>query len=324
MASGGLIPPETPNRPRGSRAFACQGYAWEVPAPAVQFENVTFSYAPGQPPALEQVTLEVRSGELLAVVGPNGGGKSTLLKLMMGLLTGQSGSVRVFGESPDAARRAGLIGWVPQRSGAMLSFPATAREVVRMGAAWRVGGFAGIARDVHDRVERSIEVVGASEFAGRAIGKLSGGQTQRVMIARALASGAKLLALDEPTVGIDAVGQRAFADLVRRLHKELGMTILLVSHDLRTIAGGASTCDRVACLRQRLHFHDAPRGITPQVLAQVFQHDLAGVFGDVHVDAHTASECGTPGHVHAHAPASPEGGITVSTPRVAADRGGPT
>lgn len=292
-----------------------------MPAPAVQFENVTFAYAPGQPPALEQVTLEVREGELLAVVGPNGGGKSTLLKLMMGLLHGNTGAVRVFGDSPDVARRKGLIGWVPQRSGAMLSFPATARDVVRMGATWRVPGFAPVGRETDDRVERAIEVVGASEFAGRAIGKLSGGQTQRIMIARALASGAKLLALDEPTVGIDAVGQRAFADLVRRLHKELGMTILLVSHDLRTIAGGASTCDRVACLRQRLHFHDAPKGITPQVLAQVFQHDLAGVFGDVHVDAHAASECGTPGHVHAHAPQSPEGGVTISAPRRGAEGG---
>jgi len=160
-----------------------------------------------------------------------------------------------------------------------------------MGAGWRTSGFARLPSGLRSRVEDALRVVGAIGYADRPIAGLSGGQTQRVMIARALASGARLLALDEPTVGIDAVGQRHFAELVRTLHKDLGLTILLVSHDLRTIAGGASTCDRVACLRGRLHFHDAPRGITPQVLAQVFQHDLAGVFGEVHVNAHPASEC---------------------------------
>ena len=116
-------------------------------------------------------------------------------------------------------------------------------------------------------------------------------------IARALAAEARVLALDEPTVGIDAVGQKQFAELVRTLHRDLGLAVLLVSHDLRTIAGGAATCDRVACLRGKLHFHASPTGITPQILAEVFQHDLAGVFGDVHVDAHKASECG---HDHGH------------------------
>lgn len=289
-----------------------------MPAAAVQFENVSFTYPGSTVPALEGVTLQVREGELLAVVGPNGGGKSTLLKVMMGLLTVHTGSVRVFGESPRSARRRGLIGWVPQRSGAMLSFPASARDVVAMGATWRVPGFTRVPQEVNQRVDHAVEVVGASEYASSPIGRLSGGQAQRVMIARALASGAKLLALDEPTVGIDAVGQRAFADLVRRLHKDLGLTILLVSHDLRTIAGGASTCDRVACLRQRLHFHDAPRGISPQVLAQVFQHDLAGVFGEVHVDAHPASECAADhaGHSPAHNTGTPiMPSISVSAPR---------
>ncbi|MFM9958716.1 MAG: metal ABC transporter ATP-binding protein [Phycisphaerales bacterium] len=283
---------------------------------AVQFDRVTYSYAGGEgagaAPALEDVSLDVREGELLAVVGPNGGGKSTLLKLMLGMLRPQRGVVRVFGREPTEARAAGLVGWVPQRSGAMLAFPVSAREAAAMGAAWRVSGFAGLPREIASRVDDALRVVGAIDFADKPVASLSGGQAQRVMIARALASGARLLALDEPTVGIDAVGQRQFADLIRVLHKELGLTILLVSHDLRTIAGGASTCDRVACLRGRLHFHDAPTGITPQVLAQVFQHDLAGVFGDVHVDAHTASECG---HMHGAAPGNAGSmpvGLTIS------------
>lgn len=283
-----------------------------TPAPAVEFNAVTFRYAPGAPPALEDITIDVDTGELLAVVGPNGGGKSTLLKIMLGLLPGYEGTVRVLGMSPEAARRQGLIGWVPQKSESRSGFPVSARDVVTMGAGWRTSGWRRLPTDVRQRVDQAIEVVGAADYADRPVGRLSGGQTQRVLIARALASGAKILALDEPTVGIDAVGQNQFADLLRRLHRQLGLTILLVSHDLRTIAGGASTCDRVACLRRKLHFHAAPMGITPQVLAQVFQHDLAGVFGDVHVDAHAASECAHDhGDAHDHGQAS----LVVTAPK---------
>lgn len=276
--------------------------------PAVSFQNVTYRYAPGAPPALEGVSIDVHEGELLAIVGPNGGGKSTLLKLMLGLLSGYEGVVSVMGLSPDEARRRGLVGWVPQKSEAAPRFPVSAREVVEMGAAWRVSGWRSVSPEVRARVDRALEVVGAAEFADRPAGRLSGGQLQRVLIARALASGAKVLALDEPTVGIDAVGQRQFGELIRKLHKDLGMTILLVSHDLGKIAGGAGTCDRVACLRRRLHFHDAPRGVTPQILAQVFEHDLADIFGAVHVDAHKAAECdGGPGHHHPHHTHQPHG-----------------
>ena len=104
------------------------------------------------------------------------------------------------------------------------------------------------------------------------------------------------LALDEPTVGIDIEGQARFSELLDTIHQELNLTIVIVSHDVRAIAAG---CDRVACLARTLHFHDAPQGLTPQVLAEVFQHDVAGAFGDVHVEAHRAEEC-PGGHAHTH------------------------
>lgn len=286
--------------------------------PAVQFDNVTFAYAPGAPPAIEGVSISVAEGEFLAVVGPNGGGKSTFLKLMLGLLRPSAGEVRVNAESPEKARAHGVVGWVPQRSGAAPSFPASAREVVRMAASWRASAWRPLPRNARERADEALGVVGASDFADQTIGRLSGGQFQRVMIARAIASGATILALDEPTVGIDAVGQQQFASLLKRLHKDLGLTVLLVSHDLRTVAGaagatpGGAACDRVACLRRRLHFHAAPKGITPQVLAQVFEHDLAGVFGDVHVDAHRADECAD--HTHTHA-AAPTVALGIDAPR---------
>ena len=111
----------------------------------------------------------------------------------------------------------------------------------------------------------------------------------------ALASKPKLLLLDEPTVGIDVAGQQQFADLLRHLHDDLKLTVMVVSHDIRTVAAG---CDRVACLSRTLHSHTAPEGLTPAVLAEVFRHDVAAIFGEVHVDAHAAAACHDPSHKH--------------------------
>ena len=263
-------------------------------SPAIQYEGVTFAYpgrGDGAPrrPAIENITLSVRPGERLGILGPNGGGKSTLLKLTLGLLRGYSGAIRVFGVSPEQARGRRLIGYVPQRVESELAFPLSVRQVVHMAAA---SGSAG-----RKDVEESLALVGASDLADRPIGKLSGGQLQRVMIARALAGKPKLLLLDEPTVGIDVAGQHRFADLLGSLHDRLGLTIIVVSHDLRTIASG---CDRVACLARTLHSHMAPEGLTPRVLAEVFSHDVAAIFGDIHVDAHLAAECPDPAHEPHH------------------------
>jgi len=264
---------------------------------AVEFDHVSFTYPGADAPAIEDVTLRVESGERLGVLGPNGGGKSTLIKIALGLLRGYSGRVLVHGEPPERARRSGIIGYVPQRCEAALMFPLSVRQVVEMGAVGRQKPWRRTSDEVRGSVQRCIELVGAREFAGRPIGEISGGQLQRAMIARALAASPKILALDEPTVGIDAVGQRGFAELLETLHQELNLTILIVTHDVRVVAAG---CDRVACMARTLHFHDAPGGLTPQVLAEVFRHDVSSVFGDLHIDAHAAEDC--PGD-HLHAPA---------------------
>ena len=268
---------------------------------AVVFEQVSYAYpgASGSVQALQNISLRVDQGELLAIVGPNGGGKSTLLKIMLGLIDGYTGKVTVYGHSPREAQKRGLIGYVAQRADCELSFPVSGRQVVTMAATRRLSAFSGVTKALRERIERSIAVVGAEAFAEQPVGGLSGGQLQRILIARSLAMEPRALALDEPLVGLDATGQHRFRELIDRLHRELGLTIMLVSHDLRTVAGGASRCDRVACLRRTLHFHDSPAGVTPQVLAEVFQHDLAEMFGEVHVDAHAASDC-PGGHDHAH------------------------
>src|SRR5262249_53609139 len=160
------------------------------------------------------------------------------LKLTLGLLGGCSGEILVFGFSPEEARRRRLIGYVPQRNSAELRFQLTARPAVRLGAT--VGLPAGnlLWREQRGVVARSMRLVGAGDLADQQVGSLSGGQLQRVLIARALACRPRLLLLDEPTVGIDVAGQQQFADLLKHLHDDLKLTVMVVSHDIRTVASG--------------------------------------------------------------------------------------
>lgn len=258
--------------------------------PAVTYSDVTFTYPGAGTPAVEGVSLAVDRGERLGILGPNGGGKSTLLKLTLGLLPLTRGKIEVMGMSPDRARRSAAIGYVPQRMAGELTMPLSGRQVVTLACSWRGNPLLPVSREVRSRVSEALELTGATGYADRAVGTLSGGQLQRVLIARALAIRPKVLILDEPTVGIDAVGQSRFAELLARLHRELGLTLLIVSHDLRAIAAG---CDRVACLARTLHAHTSPDGLTPQVLADLFAHDIAGlpgVLGRTHVHAHGPDE----------------------------------
>jgi len=262
-------------------------------SPVVVCEGISYAYPSSdadQPvvEALRGVTLSVERGERLGILGPNGGGKSTLVKIILGVLTPKVGRVLVFGEAPVRARKSGRIGYVPQRSEAELSFPLSVRQVVEMAASVGLSPWKRLGGARCDAVDRAMDLTGAAAFAHRHIGSLSGGQVQRAMVARALAGSPGLLLLDEPTVGIDPAGQQQFAEMLGRLQRELGITVIVVSHDLRTIAAG---CDRVACLSRTLHYHKAPSGLTPAVLAEVFRHDVSAIFGDVHVDAHSAADC---------------------------------
>lgn len=282
-------------------------------APAVEYRGVSFAYRTpgGEPdrPALDNISLQVREGERLGVLGPNGGGKSTLLKLTLGLLTGNTGEIRVFGLSPEQARRRRLIGYVAQRNESELRFPVSVRQVVTMGATVGLFPLLGVSRAKRESIDEAMRVVGVDVLADRPIGDLSGGQRQRVMIARALAGRPRILILDEPTVGVDPAGQQQFATLLNTLHTRFNLTLIIVSHDLRAIAAG---CDRVACLSRTLHSHTGPEGLTPSILAEVFRHDVAAIFGDVHIDAHAASTCHDPSH--SHAPVA--GSSAVSVPLI--------
>jgi zinc transport system ATP-binding protein len=207
-----------------------------VAAPALELEGVAFGYRPGQP-VLEGVDLTIRPGEFVAVAGPNGGGKTTLVRLGLGLLRPSAGSVRLFGEPAHRFSRRETLGYVPQRAQLGTQGPVTVREVVSAGRLAQGGLLGPLRRRDRAIVDDAIEAVGLAERAGAPLGELSGGQQQRTFIAKALAAEPALLVLDEPTAGVDAESQEALAALLHRLHEDLRVTTLYVSHEFGAVEG---------------------------------------------------------------------------------------
>jgi zinc transport system ATP-binding protein len=235
-----------------------------VAEPVAELADVTFGYA--ATPVVEDVTLRVDAGEYVAMVGPNGSGKSTLMRLMLGLLRPDEGDARLFGEPAHAFDDGARLGYVAQHASASKEMPITVREVVRMGRFPHVGFRRLSARD-REIVDDAIETVGMGAFANRRVTQLSGGQRQRAFIARALASEADLLALDEPTVGVDAESVGAFYELLESLNDD-GITVLLVEHDLGAVVDHA---ERVVCLNREVYF-DGPADefVESDALARAF------------------------------------------------------
>ena len=269
----------------------------------VCIHDVSFSYDARN--ALSHITLHVKRGSTLGIIGPNGGGKSTLMKLMLGVLEPDSGSITILGLSPRAACSNGsLVGYVPQRHVLDWSFPITVRQVVTLGLIGRKGLIGGFSRQQKQQVSEVLKAVEMDKLADQPIGGLSGGQQQRVFIARALVNQPQILFLDEPTTGIDQAGQEKFLAMLENLKRQFGLTLVMVSHDIRSVL---ASCDSVACLQCNLHYHDHPEGLSKDLLYKVFQCDFDAVL-DQHSAVHDATCCGHehPGkscdHDHAAAP----------------------
>ena len=217
----------------------------------VALRGVTFSY--NGAPVLVGVDLAIEEGDFLAIIGPNGSGKTTLVKIILGLLRPREGEVELFGKSPAVFTGWDRIGYVPQKATHIDPFfPASADEVVGMALLSSRSRGSAAGREARTRVRRALEAVGMAEFGREPIGRLSGGQQQRVFIARALVTSPRLLFLDEPTTGVDAETQAAFYDMLDRLNKAEGLTIVLVTHDIGIVNRHVN---RVACLNQRLVYH---------------------------------------------------------------------
>ncbi len=226
----------------------------------VEVEGLEFSY--DREPVLQDVNLRIEEREFVAIIGPNGGGKSTLVKILMGELTPQKGRVEILGKEPRNARDE--IGYVPQNTNVNLDFPIRVLDVVMMGnprrhrdhVRWWERLFPVRYNDVERRCAHgTLEQVGMAEFLERRIGDLSGGQRQRVMIARALCTHPRILILDEPTSSIDAQGQKQIYALLKELSREL--SVIVVSHDLSVITEYA---DKVVYVNRSAYLHDLKKG----------------------------------------------------------------
>ncbi len=214
--------------------------------PPIHIENLDFSY--GNISVLEQVNLSISDKEFVCMVGPNGGGKTTLLKLLLGLLEPQAGTVSVFGESPTAGRK--WIGYLPQHAHLDSKFPVTALDVVLMGRLGKTRNIGPYTKIDRAKACGMLTRVGLDKLAKRPLATLSGGQRQRVLIARALVSEPKLLLLDEPTSSLDDYVERELYDLLLELNEEL--TVLVVTHDIGFVS---SYVDKVVCVNRQVRIH---------------------------------------------------------------------
>ncbi len=223
--------------------------------PLIDVRNLGFRY--GAIPVLEDITFTVSAGEYLGVIGPNGGGKTTLIKILLGLLPPTSGSVKIFGTDVREFRERYTIGYVPQQlAHAEFQFPATVREVVASGRVPRVGMLRSFDRADRDAIARVMGVAEVRHLSDRRIGDLSGGERQKVFIARALAGEPTVLILDEPTVGVDVAAQGKFYAFLADLNENHGITIIFVTHDIDVIAREARS---VLCLNHGLICHGSPK-----------------------------------------------------------------
>ena len=238
--------------------------------PAVCMRNVTFSYNGW--PALQNVNLDIPSGAFSCVIGPNGGGKSTLLKLILGLLTPDQGEVRVFGEPPMNAR--GRMGYTPQFAQYDPQFPVSVADVALMGIAERHWG-GRYTREEKDAALRALDEMGIGNLRRRAFSELSGGQRQRVLIARALVSEPDMLLLDEPAANVDLAAAKRLMLTLQDVAKR--MTIIMVSHDPSFIYDAVS---RVICVNQHAHIHPTSE-LTTARLRELYGEDVRLIRHDV-------------------------------------------
>jgi zinc transport system ATP-binding protein len=216
---------------------------------AIELDGVEFAYTRGQP-VLRDTDLRIEEGEFVAIAGPNGGGKTTLLRLALGLERPTRGRVLLYGEPATSFRDRRRIGYLAQRSRIGVQAPATVREVVEAGRA-PLRLFGPLRAEDREAVAGAIERVGLADRARRPLNELSGGQQQRAFIAKALAARPSLLVLDEPTTGVDVQAQESLAELLDELHRELGVTILYVSHELGAIE---HVVGRLVLVRERIVF----------------------------------------------------------------------
>ncbi|MFZ2831935.1 MAG: metal ABC transporter ATP-binding protein [Minisyncoccia bacterium] len=227
------------------------------PEPYIELDNVSFAY--DTTPVLQNLSFTIRKGEYLGIIGPNGGGKTTLIKIILGLLHPTEGTIKLFGKERHHFKEKHRIGYVPQRvTQADKDFPATVFEVVKTGRIARLGFFERFTKKDIAVVEHAMELSGIARYRDTLVGNLSGGERQRVFIARALASEPDVLILDEPTVGVDIGAQKTFYDFLASLNRDQNLTIIFISHDVDVVSQETKT---VLCLNHNMVCHGFPQDL---------------------------------------------------------------
>ena len=249
--------------------------------PVVEMRDVQFAY--DRTPVVMGATLTIGVGDLACIIGPNAGGKSTLLKLMLGLLEPNRGTVRVFGHAPAVTRY--RIGYLAQASHFDPQFPVTVMDVVLMGRLSRKLQFGRRKRQDREIAERALSEVGLRDLARRRFGALSGGQRQRVLIARALACEPEVLMLDEPTSNLDISVEEQLYELLRELNERL--TVILVSHDVGFVSKYVKTA---ICVNRTIHVHST-QDIDGGVIQRLYGREVRMLHHDAsHANGTTAKE----------------------------------
>ncbi|MCW8984145.1 MAG: metal ABC transporter ATP-binding protein [Thermoanaerobaculales bacterium] len=247
----------------------------ETPAPVIKVENLGFRFD-GGPPVLEDVNLEIAAGDFASVIGPNGGGKTTLVKLIVGLLSPTAGEVRVFGVSPIKARP--RIGYMPQHAMMDPRFPVRAIDVVLMGRLGIGRRFGNYSRADREAAAEALATVDLEDLGSRPFSNLSGGQRQRVLLARALVTDPEILLLDEPAAGLDQKVEQDFFELLKELNRRL--TIILVTHDLGFVAGFVRT---VICVHGHVDIHPTS-ALDGRAISDIYGGEVRMVRHDHRVD----------------------------------------
>ena len=203
--------------------------------PIFDVKNLSF-WARGQN-ILSHISLEIFNGEYIAIIGPNGGGKTTLIRMLLGLEKASSGEIKIYGKKLKNFKAWHKIGYVPQRASLVdENFPATVSDIVTMGITSKRKLFSAITQEQREAMDDAMQKMDVHDLKDKMVGRLSGGQRQRVMIARALASKPEILILDEPNTGVDMVSQKRFYALLSKLNKEENITIVFITHDIGVIA----------------------------------------------------------------------------------------
>lgn len=226
----------------------------------IELDGVSFAYA--DLPVLHDINLTVNEGEFLGIIGPNAGGKSTLLKLILGLLQPDQGTITVFGKHPNKERS--RIGYVPQYPIFSRDFPIDVHNLVLLGRLGKTRRYGGYTTEDRDMAMDVLRVVGIEGISGQTIDSISGGELQRALIARALISEPDVLILDEPTANIDLRAEEDLFTLLKKYNDH--MTIIVVSHDVGFISGYVN---RVACLNQKIRCHTTDE-ITGNIIEELY------------------------------------------------------